>query len=648
MDFAWFDSWPMCSSLHQGDARLNRVTGKLWPLKIGSSGVSSKMLPKTFAGLDGTFAYFFDLVHVIMSWNLSHQCHPQNRCLRLALHWKRVEATSGWLCTRKRLQYWIVYSHDMGHYRYTLYFLYCFFFFRGLVGYAQGACYSTLIPFPWQRETISETKTQDQEILPNSTQTTTCQIFWLQMWYIGTYEHNQAVDTFRALKSWHHDEWCTVSAAANCKPSLGSGMFRFTATCCGGHLPTRWSLTFHRSSCTSSSLERLERLCQRLQHLQGRVRFPPLQSFKVEDETFQLPLKAVGVPAEPPERKELEYLVGFFDGDGSVSLNQWTGDITLQVDQNVDSAQVLMRFRNALGGGVRRSLEQTGTQRACLKWCVSSTNARKAASWLRSIGSMKQAQLEIAAARRAGVVPPYERPSLKQNLDRLRQKSFKPPAIDCSWAHFAGFFDADGCISVSATQVSLQLSLSQTNPHGVSLWLDFLHRQGLHWSLYQKAYCAALVCTDLAVCKRSLELLLQHGLLVEKEQAELALTLTGENHRQVREAMSKLKGHQSRYQRLDEAGMDRAKQIRQLSQKMQRTTSNQIKTRLEEELQVLRQEHLRQKLICKGKALRLEIRRLLREGATISPILAVDWLNRCRLTWHAFAEAAKLNYCGVF
>ena len=169
----------------------------------------------------------------------------------------------------------------------------------------------------------------------------------------------------------------------------------------------------------------------------------------------------------------------------------------------------------------------------------------------------------------------------------------------------------------------MTLKLTQANPFGLSQLIIFLHQQGhTRWRLSHTEDYAVLICTELAACRQSLGLLLENGLLVKKEQAELALTLTGGNHKQVREAVSKLKGNQNRYGRLDEAGMDRAKHIHLRSQQLQGTTCPQNKERREEELQALRQEHVRLNLICKANTIRGDIRRHLREGATILPYSA--------------------------
>ena len=389
--------------------------------------------------------------------------------------------------------------------------------------------------------------------------------------------------------------WCFLPAGARCHPTI-------------------WAVSRQQVfRLASSAICKVQRLCEKLEQLQSRVVCPRLTSFTEGGEVYQLPLKAAMPPAAPPTRKELEYLVGFFDGDGSVSLNGH-GTVSLQVDQNIDSARVLLRFRSVFGGGIYHSRHATGRRKAVLKWRVYSAKASAAADHLASVPSMKQAQLKIAARGKA----------LQENLrmharalDALKSRDHRPAGLECSWAYLAGLFDADGCIGVRPERAGMELTLDQNNQFILASVHDFLQRQGLACCLYA---FKSLRCLELASCKQILNQLLLNGLDVKKEQAQLALTLRATNHAQLREHLSKLKGHQSRYRRLDEAGMNRAKEILKIRSRLKRTTSQQAKAKVEEELQALLQEHSRENLICKARMLKVDIRKLLREGATIQPL----------------------------
>ena len=67
---------------------------------------------------------------------------------------------------------------------------------------------------------------------------------------------------------------------------------------------------------------------------------------------------------------------------------------------------------------------------------------------------MKQAQLEIASRGKALLAD-------VQALDALKGRDHRPAGLECSWAYFAGLFDADGCIRISAVSVTLILRVVQ-------------------------------------------------------------------------------------------------------------------------------------------------------------------------------------------
>ena len=383
--------------------------------------------------------------------------------------------------------------------------------------------------------------------------------------------------------------------------------------------PTIWSESKQqgfRLASSASAICKVQRLCEKLERLQSRVVCPPLTSFTEGGEVYQLPLKVAMPRAAPPTRKELDYLVGFFDGDGSVSLNG-TGKVSLQVDQNIDGARVLLRFRAAFGGGIYISHHATGRTKAVLKWQVRADKASAAANVLAGVPSMKQAQLEIAAR---GKALQEDLSMHARALDALKSRDHRPAGLECSWAYLAGLFDADGCIGVRPVIAGLSLSVVQKNKFILSRVHDFLQRQELRCQLYASPRYIRLDCFELASCKQILKQLLLNGLEVKKEQAQLALTLTATNHVQLREQLSDLKGHQARYKRLDEAGMNRAKEILKMRYELRKPSSQQAKANMEKELQALLQEHSREKLVCKGRMLKLNIRKLLREGATILPL----------------------------
>ena len=255
-----------------------------------------------------------------------------------------------------------------------------------------------------------------------------------------------------------------------------------------------------------------------------------------------------------PSQEELEYLVGFFDGDGCVSMNKKTGEAQLVIGQNVDSAEVLLQFRSLLGGSIGRHAASTGSRKAAVQWRVHGPKMKAAAETLSRVPSMKQAQLLMA---KQGYIAENDRAGVWKCLKMFKRRQHVPDQWnECSWPYFAGFFDAEGCIRVRPLHTGFELSLGHVNPCVLEHLLRFLHENQLKtWSLYHYASFSALACSNNEHCRQTLEQLLANGLLVKRKQAELGLTLTGENHLHIREAISSLNGWQGRYQRLDTDGI---------------------------------------------------------------------------------------------
>ena len=78
-----------------------------------------------------------------------------------------------------------------------------------------------------------------------------------------------------------------------------------------------------------------------------------------------------------------------------------------------------------------------------------------------------------------------------------------------------------------------------------------------------------------------------------------------------------MNGLQSKYERLDDAGIDRAKEIKRIGAQWHRASSQQERELLQVKLEGLREEHKLQKLITKTVRLRGSIRQSLREGGLI-------------------------------
>ena len=130
----------------------------------------------------------------------------------------------------------------------------------------------------------------------------------------------------------------------------------------------------------------------------------------------------------------------------------------------------------------------------------------------------------------------------------------------------------------------------------------------------------ALECTQLATCKLTLRHLLDAGLEVKQRQAALALSLTFDNHKQVRDKVPALNGLQNKNDILDDAGIERAKEIKSLYEKCRRASSQQEWELLQAKLEALREEHELEKLITKCVRLRGSIRHSLQmDGGFMLP-----------------------------
>eukprot|EP00435_Cladocopium_sp_Y103_P035346 s384_g9.t1 len=328
----------------------------------------------------------------------------------------------------------------------------------------------------------------------------------------------------------------------------------------------------HASFCTIS-LERWQRRSDRLESLLRRVKCPRVESFEANGRIYQLPM-SVTMPKEQFSQEELEYLCGNFDGDGCVSIGKSSGQLSLSLSQAIERADILIRFRNAVGGGIYRHTDGTGFSSACLRWVASGPVAQQAARILSSFPSMKQAQLRIAAEAANGTLAGGSRVEAADKLTLWKAQTYKPlqDTLKCTWPYFAGFFDAEGCITVGAVQTSICLNVSQVNPFVLHALLYFLQREGFQrWSLHRnKNGSFSLTCFHFATAKSCLGRLLANGLTLKRAQAEAVIKLTGTNHSQVREFVSQSNGQQGFYRRLDEEGIEKARDVQSQRRRVRR------------------------------------------------------------------------------
>ena len=310
------------------------------------------------------------------------------------------------------------------------------------------------------------------------------------------------------------------------------------------------------------TLQEIRRKNKDLRQLLKKAPWPRLKHFSANGRSYSLPLRAESrEPSHRSAKARLEYLAGFFDGDGCVACQTNLSGCRLEVSQSYDQAEVLMLFREAFGGSIRRKCEGMGLRKPALLWHLGGNSARRAAELLAPHSITKQKQLLIAAL---WPETQSEREDCKAELRALK-KYDSAVAGPCRWSYFAGFFDAEGYIKQGNGGASLRLEIKQKHPRVLRSICDFVATtSGIDAAFrnYTKlAYCVLWVC-GMSKCKQILQRLLQAGLLCKVKQAELALSLSPENAAQVSAELAGRTGNQMFGKGLDAAGQERARKIR--------------------------------------------------------------------------------------
>eukprot|EP00930_Biecheleria_cincta_P030606 TRINITY_DN21197_c3_g4_i1.p1 TRINITY_DN21197_c3_g4~~TRINITY_DN21197_c3_g4_i1.p1 ORF type:complete len:391 (-),score=36.13 TRINITY_DN21197_c3_g4_i1:1158-2330(-) len=329
------------------------------------------------------------------------------------------------------------------------------------------------------------------------------------------------------------------------------------------------SETNAREGASPLSLQQLERRCRRLRAVLRDLVFPKLSHITAFGERHELPVRA----SKAHEHKhvsmgELQYLGGFFDGDGCVSpLSRMTG-CTLAITQSADRSEILIRYYKAFGGGLYNERKGTGLAKACARWVAHGAFSKAAALRLAQVTLLKRKQLLIAARwpsckhMRSDAV--HQLQSLKHEPETTQGRA------TISWQYVAGFFDAEGCIRIPPDTLSLHLHISQKPKEPLELIAAFLTERlpginpGVH--LHGAGHVLSITCTS--HCIFVLRRLMAAGLCLKRKQAEAALAVCHSDHANIRAALSLLGGNQSRYRRLNEAGCYRSRQISTASKKL--------------------------------------------------------------------------------
>ena len=341
------------------------------------------------------------------------------------------------------------------------------------------------------------------------------------------------------------------------------------------------------AAASTKTLQQLDRRFRRLRALQQRLVLPPLTHFTTCGRRFNLPLRAK--TARPccrqlPQRT-LEYLAGFFDGDGCVSSAPRGANSRLYVGQCVPGSEVLLLFRSAFGGSIRSYGRTMSMHRPHLTWLVCGERARHAASVLGPATSCKQSQLLVASDW------PRCYEAQAHAAAQLKKLKHVPPqsALCRSWAYLAGFFDAEGCISLRFPR-SLELIVPQKIPNILYAIREFLAAEGIACRVATGKNCARLTICATEASKQVLVRLLSAGLRVKRQAARTELSVSRDTFHLTRKDLANNVGYQNRYQRLTAEGLERSRSIARLTCKLQVATDA-LRPALQGELQQLKVDH---------------------------------------------------------
>ena len=355
------------------------------------------------------------------------------------------------------------------------------------------------------------------------------------------------------------------------------------------------------------SLEQIERRIARLTAFQSRLLWPATTSFEAFGRSYPVPVTASPPAGNSATLQRLQYLAGFFDGDGCVQQKY------LQVVQSANNAAILWTFRKTFGGGIYRHGEGRGLQQPTLVWKAGGDWGKLAAAQLLDHSFVKHAQLKVMSSLSSSIHAQRAAHVLSKlkGLDSYED-------VACSWAYVTGFFDAEGHISIPPSQAGARLQIVQKHSN-VLVWIQrFLKTElGCEPPLYQTNHghhCLALYARDQV--QVVLQQFLENGLLVKRAQAAAALQADRKSHAILRALSFPGRGNQNRYRRLDAAGDERAKQIRSLCRRLcSPLLSRQDTDVLREQLADLKKVHAYLHASTIHRTIQIDIRRLLAQGA---------------------------------
>lgn len=360
-------------------------------------------------------------------------------------------------------------------------------------------------------------------------------------------------------------------------------------------------------------------IIQRLTKHLSSQKWPRLTHLDIAGQHFELPISGTNVNCCLAQLGKLDmaYLAGFFDGDGCVFAGLKPSSLRLSVKQCAANSTVLLHFLVKFGGAIGLSSAGLGSCRPALQWQVYGDLARGAASTLLNNGCLvKRDQLRIATTW--------------PNSQRLKQLKQMRPNIEADapvcWSYVTGFFDAEGCIKVSAKDRQVVVELAQKNPEILKAIRSFIIREmpTAKVAIYTRnlsKYSLVMGCAGTVM--PFLQHLLTNGLLVKRPTALHVLMAQQLSHAGLRKNVGLVKGNQAYFQKLDENGCRRARRISSLARshrRAQRQLHQMAATeKLRGEVEAAKLEHAilnSQSRIQKLRSCIASIRRMHKEGAS--------------------------------
>ena len=236
---------------------------------------------------------------------------------------------------------------------------------------------------------------------------------------------------------------------------------------------------------------------------------------------------------------EKKYAAGFFDGDGSVYITVEHGSIyRLGVRVSGTNRESLEWLLSRFGGWLVKAADSRKNRKPGWQWVCSAAKAENFLETVKGFLCIKTEQVDLAILllkrkeRRFRYMSPVElaaRETIRIRLSKMKKRlDFPTPDGLADEAYAAGFFDAEGSVSVTAGGSSTQLNVNVANTIYASL--EFL-RRSFGGSIYSKGVgksdnCKRVPSWTLRFVDRAAVkflMLMRPYLIVKRSQADLGI-----------------------------------------------------------------------------------------------------------------------------